>query len=250
MSTLKADIYEICTEVAEEFPGWRFLSGRFKNGSLKHSDLIIDPGFFFERGFTNLQPTIWVRNKRCETLCEKVLEIKKDQTIPVSLVNFQIIADSLTYMPEPMRVSCLICEDKASYLAAIQGSTDVSEKTKITLESAAVSVREVRPILIAMVKDGISFIESHYDLSSEESLLRGLPAKYATRNKIPYDEMDRQKGVILCLVRVLLGDFDFVERYMSDDFKTIFPKRVVELDKIVAALPELKKRYAENGSVI
>lgn len=38
-STFKADIYEICSEVAGEFPGWNFVSGRFKNGALKHSEL-------------------------------------------------------------------------------------------------------------------------------------------------------------------------------------------------------------------
>jgi hypothetical protein len=47
-----------------------------------------------------------------------------------------------------------------------------------------------------------------------------------------------------------LGDFDFVVRYRSDDFKTIYPKRTEELNKIIAKLPELKKRYAETGSVI
>lgn len=250
MSTFKADIHEICSEVAGEFPGWNFVAGRFKNGSLKHSELAIDPGLFFERGFTNLQPSIWIRNKRCEDLCAKILEIKKAQVIPVSLVNFQVIADSLMYMPKAMRVRCLICEDKTSYLETVEGSMDVAEGTKEQLKSEAVGIEDARTIFVAMMKDGISFIESHYDLSSEEGLLRGLPAKYVPRNKIPYDEMERQKGVILCVVHVLLGEFDFVDRYLSDEFKTIFPKRMGELNKIVAALPGLKKQYAETGSVI
>ncbi|WP_123863713.1 hypothetical protein [Burkholderia plantarii] len=250
MNTFKSNIYEICSEVVGEFPGWKFVSGRFKNGALKHSELIIDPGLFFERGFTSMQPSICIRNKRCEALYSKIFEIKKPQIIPVSLVNFQVIADSLEYMPEAMRVRCLICEDKISYLMAIKGSTDASEEMKMNLQNAAVGVGDARSVLVSMVKDGISFIANHYDLSSEENLLRGLPAKYLTRNKIPYDEMEKQKGVILCVVRILLGDFDFVERYADADFKTIFPKRTDELDRIVAALPELKKLYAEAGSVI
>ncbi|WP_143708193.1 hypothetical protein [Ralstonia pickettii] len=106
-------------------------------------------------------------------------------------------------------------------------------------------------MLVATMKDAIDFINNHYDLSSEENLLRGLPAKYETRHpNSPYDEMDMGKGVTLCLVKVLLGDFDFVGHYMSDDFKTIFPKSMPELQKIADALPALKQRYAETGSVI
>jgi len=41
-----------------------------------------------------------------------------------------------------------------------------------------------------------------------------------------------------------------VEAYRSDSFETIFPKRTVELDKLISALPALKKRYAETGSVV
>jgi hypothetical protein len=101
------------------------------------------------------------------------------------------------------------------------------------------------------MRDGISFIQNHYDLSSEASLLKGLPAKYTTRHvNSPYDQMEKQKGVVMCLVHVLLGDFEFVEHYRSNDFSTIFPKRTDELDKIVDALPELKTRYAEIGSAI
>jgi hypothetical protein len=48
----------------------------------------------------------------------------------------------------------------------------------------------------------------------------------------------------------LLGDFEFVERYLSDEFRSIFPKRTDELMKIVDALPRLEKLYRENGSVI
>lgn len=84
------------------------------------------------------------------------------------------------------------------------------------------------------------------------SLFRDEPAALSTVMCItpPYDELERQKGVMMCIVRSLLGDFDFVERYRSDDFKTIFPKRTVELDKLAAVLPDLKRRYTETGSIV
>ncbi|MFM0009006.1 hypothetical protein PQR46_00660 [Paraburkholderia sediminicola] len=54
----------------------------------------------------------------------------------------------------------------------------------------------------------------------------------------------------VCIVHILLGDFDFVARYQSGDFETIFPKRTAELDKIVEALPQLRRHYVEKGAVI
>ncbi|MGO4569269.1 hypothetical protein AB4Z52_30535 [Rhizobium sp. 2YAF20] len=57
-------------------------------------------------------------------------------------------------------------------------------------------------------------------------------------------------GVMVCVVRILLGDFDFVEHYRSDEYKTGKPKRIADLDKIIAALPELRKRYTETGTVV
>ncbi|AXW13832.1 hypothetical protein CJO84_01315 [Ralstonia solanacearum] len=62
--------------------------------------------------------------------------------------------------------------------------------------------------------------------------------------------MEKMKGVMICLVRILLGDFDFVLNYRGDEFNTLFPKRFAELDKIIAALPELKRKYDETGSVV
>lgn len=62
--------------------------------------------------------------------------------------------------------------------------------------------------------------------------------------------MEGAAGVMQCLARIVLGDFDFVENYCSDEFKTAVPKNTADLDKIVAALPGLKKRYAEMGKVI
>lgn len=101
------------------------------------------------------------------------------------------------------------------------------------------------------MKDAIAFIDGHYDLSSEENFLKGLPPKYETRHpNSPYDEMDATKGVVMCLVKILLGDFDFIGQYMSDEYKTVFPKRMADLQKIERALPDLKRRYTETGSVI
>ncbi|MFM0009007.1 hypothetical protein PQR46_00655 [Paraburkholderia sediminicola] len=84
MTTLKADLFDICQRVADEFPGWTFASGHFKNKTLKHSELIVHLGFGFERGTTPLQPSVTVNNKRALKLSKELLGAERE----TSTVNF------------------------------------------------------------------------------------------------------------------------------------------------------------------
>jgi hypothetical protein len=239
MSTFKADLFEICNEVAAKFPGWSFVSGQFKNKTLKHTDLLIHPGFAFRQGTTPVQPSVVVDNKRADILAKRIF----GGGSPVSSVSLQVVAHTLERTPEKLRLGFWIVQNKEEFLSVGQPSQAVRDKV--------LDITESHSALMAMMEDGIAFIENHYNLSSEESLLRALPAKYTTRHaNSPYDEMDRWKGVMVCVIHVLLGDFDFVDRYLGDDFETIFPKRKDDLEKIVAAMPDLKRHYAETGSVI
>lgn len=239
VSTFKSDLYDICDTVANEFSGWKFSAGQFKNKSLRHSDLIVHPGFGFERGTTLLQPSVTVNNKRAMKLSKQLLGAVRE----TSIVNLQVVAHTLTYTPAHLRLGALIVEEKKAFLTAA--------KTTPAVEEITLDISEAYPVLIAMMKDGIAFIETHYDLASEEALLKALPPLYTTRHEnSPYDQMEQQKGVQVCIVHTLLGDFEFVEHYLSDEFRSIFPKRTDELIKIVDALPRLKKLYRENGSVI
>lgn len=239
MSTFKTDLYGICAEVADDFPGWNFRSGQFKNNSLKHTDLVVHLGFGFEHGATPVYPSINVYNKRLSRLCKHIFGVDGC----ASIVSMQVVAHTLKHTPEKLRTGFWVVQDKKNYLSLVQPSQAVKD---ITLD-----ITEVRSVLIETMKDAISFIENHYDLASENALLNGLPPKYATRHvNSPYDQLEKMKGVMICLVRILLGDFDFVERYRSDDYKTIYPKRIQELDKIMDVLPELKRRFTETGTVI
>ena len=137
----------------------------------------------------------------------------------------------------------MIVDDKGAF-------TSYAERTGANA-SGVLGVAESYDLFRGILEDAIWFFESHYDLSSEEALLNSLPPKYTTRHeKIPYDQLEAQKGIEYCIVRVLLGDFDYPLLYESDDFETIFPKRTDELEKVIAALPGLKTRYAGTGQVI
>jgi len=239
MNTLKTDLYEVCNDVAIGFTGWSFESGKFKYKSLKHTDLIVHLGFSFEHDTTPVYPSINIFNKRISKLSKQILGVDGY----VSIVNMQVIAHTLNYTPERLRTGFWIVRSK--------GNSQVAVQSNQSLEDGTIDVANAYSVLASIMKDAIAFIEDHYDLSSENKLLSGLPAKYTTRHvNSPYDQQEKMKGVMLCLARILCGDFDFVERYRSDAFETIFPKRTLELDKIIAALPALKRRYAETGIVI
>jgi hypothetical protein len=247
--TFKNTMYQICETIAEEFPEWPFKSGVFKNKSLKHSDLMISPSFYFDRGDTAIQPSIRINNKKVSKLSNILLGSGRD----ASLVNFQELDPLLipACLPENQRPSWRVYEDKRPIIAAlhIPGPYYSKEKAE-AIEKTMLDAAESIPILRSIMKDGITFIDRHYDLSSEENFLKALPARYKTRNDLIYREMEMEKGVTMCIVHVLLGDFDFVDHYASDDYKTVFPKRTADIQKILAALPDLKRKYTETGKVI
>ncbi|WP_321917386.1 hypothetical protein [Paraburkholderia sp. J11-2] len=239
MRTFKAQLYEICDEVSSQFSGWSFVSGQFKNRTLKHTDLVIDPGFGFERGTTPVQPSVCIDNKRAQKLCKYVFGANAS----TSIVNLQTVSHLLQQTPEELRLGFWIVQDRKEFLS-------VGQPSQIA-QGRILDITEARCALIAMMQDGIAFIDNHYELGSEDGLLKGLPAKYTTRHvNSPYDQMEKFKGVMVCIAHILYGDFDFVERYQSDDFNTLFPKRTDDLDRIIAKLPEFKKRFAETGIAI
>lgn len=239
MGTFKTNVYDMCSDVAADFPGWKFGAGQFKNNSLKHTSLVVHLGFGFEHDTTPVYPSVSIYNKRLSKLCKDILGVDGC----ASIVSMQTISHTLQYTPERLRAGFWIVQDKSEYLLLAKPSQAVIDVT--------VDITEARAAVFGTMKDAISFIENHYDLSSEDAFLRGLPAKYATRHEnSPYDQWEKMNGVMICLIRLLLGDFDFVEKYRSADFKTIYPKRIADLDKIVASLPELKRRFSETGSVI
>jgi hypothetical protein len=204
--------------------------------SLKHSTIEIWLGFHIARGNTPFQPSIVVRHKRSIRLFKKLIGFEQ----PTSIVVFQNIPHMLKHSAESRQYAWIWADKELQMGGAAPRD---GGKSIVDIEDAAQPLRNA-------VLDGIGLFEQLYDFRSEDDFLRSLPPRYTTRAAtIPYDEFERNKGVMFCIVRMLLGDFDFTEKYVSESYQTIFPKRMDVLNKLTEALPELKRQYAATGKL-
>ncbi|AXL50614.1 hypothetical protein DSC91_002908 [Paraburkholderia caffeinilytica] len=241
--TFKSEIFEICQQVAVEFHGWKFTSsGDFVNKALKHTDLIVSPGFVFNaEPSCSVSPVAGIKNRKIVRLYKDLFGREPFWTLSV---KFQLESEKYRGAISVKR----IYPQKVPF-------TTAHEEPNCWPDGFIVRA-EALTYLRGVLTDGRRYVEKYFDLSSEESLLRNLPVSYQWMDKgignsgqmgSFYEESD---GIVHCLAAIILGDFDFVERYRSDEFKTMTPKRVHEIDKIVSVLPELKRRFSETGSVV
>jgi len=241
--TFKTEIFDIARAVAVQNLDWTFSSGgHFVNKSLKYTELIVSPGFTFNNAPSCVvQPFAAIKNKMVVRLCKEV--IGRDPFWTLS-IKHQLESDRYR---GPNSVQHIYPDRTA--VPSTRGEPSIWPTSFITKE-------EVPEYLQSMLNDGIVFIKKYFNLESEDALLRHLPVSFQWMDKGVgntgemgsfYEGMD---GVTHCLAAIVLGNFEFVERYCSEEFKTRTPKRKQDLEKIVAALPELKRRFAETGKVV
>ncbi|WP_241694534.1 hypothetical protein [Komagataeibacter melomenusus] len=238
MVALKADVMALCKEIVKNFEGWEFLSEQFKNKSLKHTTLIVEPGFVFDqwgdRNSVKVFPSIYLDNKKAKYLCKKIL----GRPIYASNILFVGMRGELNMLPEFAVYTPLFFQDKAGFIR--EGGSDKPYWKDIS---------ELPDMIERVLRQGILFFEKHYDFSSEKNMLEALPAKYKASSSGGYQEYEHSRGVMLCIIRCMLGDFEFVRRYRSAEYRTIYPKMTEDLDKIMAYLPQMEKSWLEKGYV-
>jgi hypothetical protein len=234
--TFKDDIYQICKEVASEFEGWNFVAGSFKNKTLKHTDLIVDPGLYFKSGGCDTQPCVAVNNKKAKKICQLV----------VGWDNWSLLIKYQLESADYRGVNSVMHIYPEKFQAVDMYRKPCAWPTQWIVQAQA------KDYLRKVLTDGIGFLHKYFDLSSEEKFLSHLPTSYKWMDGGWPDGSfyDGQDGIMLCVAALVRGDFDFVERYASDDFKTDRPKRELELSKIMAALPNLKRKYTETRSAM
>ncbi|MGF1765442.1 hypothetical protein [Aliivibrio kagoshimensis] len=221
----KQDLLSLCKEIAKEFEGWSYTAGTFKYKSLKHTELQIKTFWSFNGLRGTIAPAVCIKNKKIEKLYHEITG-----EVPNSW-DWTFLLHHEQQRPEKYH--------SARYHIFRHRNSMGNhgwEKYYLTLEQAPEFIR-------AVLQDGIDIIEQQYHLDSERTLLGNLPEEYHTVVAGTYCQLyEEGEGIKYCLARILLGDFDYVERYYRDEIKTVQTKCKEDLEKILAVLPELKKR--------
>lgn len=79
-----------------------------------------------------------------------------------------------------------------------------------------------------MLEAGISLLSKSYSFSSEYEFLKNLP-----------EEVEEIGGVKYCISRILIGDMDYVYRYLYE-IKVERPKPVKEIEKLIRHLDDIE----------
>ncbi|BFM48198.1 hypothetical protein [Marinomonas sp. THO17] len=123
--------------------------------------------------------------------------------------------------------------DRTQFLRIMRPGSDVhphrNRITDLEKDNAEEYIREVLDI-------GIRMLDENWDFSSEEALLRNLPGL-----------LEDDLGTRYCIAQMLLGDFDYIERFYNDEIETIRPKRKKDLETIIEHIPEFKDKYEKQG---
>jgi len=72
----KSDAIELCKKIANDYDGWEFISGNFKNKKLKHTDVLLHLGLSVSAGRGSIEPSVRVLNKKIKLLEKKITNEK------------------------------------------------------------------------------------------------------------------------------------------------------------------------------
>jgi hypothetical protein len=235
VATLKEKVDEICNEVSAEFPGWEFRDGYFKKGILKKCDLVISGGFAYKNFSTCLKPSVKIDHKPSNRLCKEIVGF----AYRTSILGFDAVEGFRGHFKPNWNNGLVVNSRYELFLAAPEAKKHADRY---------IDISDARPVMRAMLQDGITLLDRYYDQTSEDSLLSGLPPKYQPHYR--HDDppgLNGTSGIAACIAHIYVGDFEFFEWYRSDACKTIAPKKVSDLNKIAIALPELKRRFGRSG---
>ena len=94
---------------------------------------------------------------------------------------------------------------------------------------------------------GLDLVERYFSNPDEKEFLAGYPI-YGEFPEPSTD--DAYEGLGNCIARAILLDFDYVERFIKDDFPTIRPISEKRRERVAQWLPIWKERAAETGSIL
>ena len=205
----KSDVKNYCIYLASQHPGWEYKSNIFKNKTLKHSEIWIDPGWVLH---LSAEPYVRVFN-------QSVTKIFKE--------GFQDFQTKWT-----ARMSILRPE--------AHNHAMIYRKLVHTLPDAEVYIRD-------FFERGLDLIERYFSNPDEKEFLAGYPIY----GEFPAPSTDdAYEGLCNCIAHAILLDFDYVERFIKDDFPTVRPIYEPYRERVAQWLPIWKERAAETGSIL
>ncbi len=180
----KTEIISLCKEVAKDYEGWDFVAGIFKNKKINHTVKMVHPLWSFSPGSALAQPIAAVCNKKVDKIYKEIIGFSGTWT---HNTRFERGVDDYI---RRFRIYDIIEDD------------------------AEGRIRQ-------LMDRGIEVIESTYDFSSEEALLKSIPVN-----------IEKDPGLINCIIQGEFGNFDFIEQYCTEKIETIYPKRLDDAKKI------------------
>ena len=206
--TRKAQIELLCKKVALDYDGWEYTAKAFKNKELKHTTKIINFLWSGSSISVSSEPIVAINNKKIDKIWKMLGRGGHYWSQSLNIREPQY-PDSHTRCFRA-RIKDIIEDDAEGY------------------------IRQVLDI-------GIQMLDEYWDFSSEENLLLNLPV-----DRRP-ELLECHKGICYCIARLLIGDFEYIERYYNDDISTKRPKHKDDLEKIMAHIPEYKDLYEKKG---
>ena len=94
---------------------------------------------------------------------------------------------------------------------------------------------------------GLDLVERYFSNPDEKEFLAGYPIY----GEFPAPSTDdAYEGLGNCIARAILLDFDYVERFIKDDFPTVRPIYEPYRERVAQWLPIWKEHVAETGSIL
>ena len=114
--SLKSDIEVLCKEIAEDYPGWKYIAGQFKNDNLKHTHRVFDLMWTFRAGEAKLQTRTMLCNKNIISLSNNIFGQKP---------NFTSVVYHSRYVEGYVRPSAIYSLDDGSAEKKIRYEMDI-----------------------------------------------------------------------------------------------------------------------------
>ena len=206
----KADVKEFCIQLASEYPNWKYEANTFKNRFLKHSEVRINPAWVLH---LSAMPSVMVFNK-------SVTKILRE--------SFQGLG-----IPDWTARMLILSPDAHNHCMIYQ-------KLVHTLPDAEVYIRD-------FFERGLDLVERYFSNPDEKEFLAGYPIYGEFPNP---STAEGYEGLGNCIARAILLDFDYVERFIKDDFPTVRPIYEPYRERVAQWLPVWKERAAETGSIL